>query len=346
MDLATVSLSEQEEKIATLERTNFDLKLQVYYLNRKIADGAAQHDIDPDQATVNLHLNEDINSDILTLKDDLELANRRIEELESELLQLQLLRDNEALEYQKLLQNQPSSDISLLEETRKRDHDVAKTIAEHDAQLINKLRLEIESMQHQHERDVKLVEDCTARLASQMEIFEATTGDMIRIREENAELLSKIAVLTDTARQQELLLSEASANRIDPKVHEVIRKENSQLKEQLEKQKASISNQSEMLRRLGSVASTESQEMIRLATELDVCYTARDDAILQQQKLQYENDVLRMQLHELKSINALGQTGEGFGSISELSPSSFHRHIQTTGLGPSSLDTKLAEAYK
>lgn len=347
MNETAESLSEQEEKIASLERANFDLKLQVFYLNKKLTDGALQEqEGDPNEATINLSLADDRNEELLMLRNDLDHAHRKIEELESELLQLNLVRDNEAAEYRKLLHMHPSSDITLLEESRKREQEMAKTVAQHDAALINKLRMDLESMQHEHERDSKLVEDCTARLASQMEIFEATTNELARVREENNELLGKIAVLTDTARQQEFLLSESTANRVDPKVHEIIRKENAQLKEQLERQKTSISNQSEVLRRLGTAASTESQEMIRLATELDVCCTARDDAILQQQKLKYENDVLRVQLHELKSINALGQAGGSIGPVSELSPASFHRHIQSTGLGPSSLDTKLAEAYK
>jgi hypothetical protein len=333
MSLFSDNLSEQEEKIASLERANFDLKMQVFYLNKKIADGAGAGDADQD--IVNLNVIEDRSVDILALREELEVAKRRIEELESELIQVQLIRDNEALEYQKLLQNQPSSDITLLEDSRRREREIAKTIAEHDAALISQLRQEIDSLQVQHERDVALVEDCTARLAKQMEVFELTSGDLARLREQNNELHSRVTVLTDTARQQEHLLTEVNSHRIDPQMHDLLRRENVQLKEQVERQKASLANQADALSKLGITASQESHELIRLATELDVCCTARDEATLAQQKLKYENDVLRAQLYELKSISALGQP--------ELSPNSFHRSL----LGSTALvDAKLAEAYK
>lgn len=335
MSLFAENLSEQEEKIAALERANFDLKMQVFYLNKKIADGGGA--VDDGQNAVNINVIEDRSAEIMSLKEELVVARHRIEELQSELLQLQLIRDNEAIEYQKLLHNQPSSDITLLEDSRRREREIAKTIAEHDAALIAQLRQEADSLQVQHERDVKLVEDCTARLAKQMEVFEVTSAELGRIREENQELLNKVTVLTDTARRQEQLLAEAQAtnNRIDPQLHDLLRRENAQLKEQVERQKVSIANQAEALSKLGVSSSQESQELIRLATELDVCCTARDEALLAQQKLKYENDVLRTQLYELKSIHAIGQP--------ELSPASF----QKTLLGSASLvDAKVVDAYK
>jgi hypothetical protein len=342
---AVESLSDQEAKIASLERANFDLKMQVFYLNKKISDGALAES-DPDQAAINVNLIEDRSVDIIGLRDELEFAKNRIEELESEVFQLQLIRDNEALEYQKLLQTQPSNDISLLEESRRRERDIAKTIAEHDAALISKLRLEVDSLQQQHERDSKLVEDCTERLTNQMEIQEVTNAELERLREANTELSDKVTVLTDTARQQERLLTEATSSRIDPQVHDLLRKENTQLKEQVERQKTAIAHQAEALSKLSTASAEESQDMIRLATELDVCCTARDDAVLQSQRLKYENEVLRVQLHELKSIYALGQSATAMGAAADLSSSTYQHLLSASGAGSGLLDTKLAEAYK
>ena len=317
--MSAETLSDLQTKIESLERANFDLKMQVFYLNKKISDGVALSD-ETDQSNINVNLIEDRSADIIALREELDFSKRRTEELESELFQLQLLRDNEALEYQKMLQSQPSIDITILEESRRREREVAKTVAEHDAQLIAKLRNEIDSLEKQHDRDVKLVEDCTARLTSQMELSEETNKEITNLREQNNELQNKISVLMETAKQQEQQLTNNN-------ITEQLKHENIQLKEQIERQKISIANQTAALNKLGSESANESDEIIRMSSELETCYIAKDNAIQQQERLKYENDVLRVQIYELKSVNSVSQE-----------PSPLNRS--------NLLDVKVAEAYK
>ena len=317
--MSAETLSDLQTKIESLERANFDLKMQVFYLNKKISDGVALSD-ETDQSNINVNLIEDRSADIIALREELDFSKRRTEELESELFQLQLLRDNEALEYQKMLQSQPSIDITILEESRRREREVAKTVAEHDAQLIAKLRNEIDSLEKQHDRDVKLVEDCTARLTSQMEQSEETNTEITNLREQNNELQNKISVLMETAKQQEQQLTNNN-------ITEQLKHENIQLKEQIERQKISIANQTAALNKLGSESANESDEIIRMSSELETCYIAKDNAIQQQERLKYENDVLRVQIYELKSVNSVSQE-----------PSPLNRS--------NLLDVKVAEAYK
>ena len=317
--MSAETLSDLQTKIESLERANFDLKMQVFYLNKKISDGVALSD-ETDHSNINVNLIEDRSADIIALREELDFSKRRTEELESELFQLQLLRDNEALEYQKMLQSQPSIDITILEESRRREREVAKTVAEHDAQLIAKLRNEIDSLEKQHDRDVKLVEDCTARLTSQMEQSEETNTEITNLREQNNELQNKISVLMETAKQQEQQLTNNN-------ITEQLKHENIQLKEQIERQKISIANQTAALNKLGSESANESDEIIRMSSELETCYIAKDNAIQQQERLKYENDVLRVQIYELKSVNSVSQE-----------PSPLNRS--------NLLDVKVAEAYK
>eukprot|EP01039_Chlorochromonas_danica_P007429 gene7429-8216_t len=92
------NLNELEAKIATLERSNFDLKLQLHYLNKKYANATNNPDITGPE--VNINVIEDRSADILGLREELDYAKKRILELESEILQIQLVRDKEKTEYQ------------------------------------------------------------------------------------------------------------------------------------------------------------------------------------------------------------------------------------------------------
>ncbi|RYG94811.1 hypothetical protein EON65_56910, partial [archaeon] len=146
------NINELETKIQTLERVNFDLKLQLHYLNKKYAGAVNPNATGPE---VNVHVLEDRSVDILSLREELEYAKKRILELESELLQVQLLRDRERSEYQKALQHRPPE---IMEENRRREREVSLAIAEHDAILIAKLRGELEGLGVEMESNKKLIE--------------------------------------------------------------------------------------------------------------------------------------------------------------------------------------------
>src|SRR5689334_8007537 len=95
------NLKDMEAKINSLERANFDLKLKMHYLNKKYAN-AGESQAGPDDPSNRIMVG-DTHIDIIAMKEENEYSKRRIIELESELLQLQLIRDREAAEFHKAL---------------------------------------------------------------------------------------------------------------------------------------------------------------------------------------------------------------------------------------------------
>jgi hypothetical protein len=310
------NLADLEAKIATLERSEFQLKMQVFYLHKKLSEGVQSAEDDEDQSVINVNILEDRSVDILALREDLEYSRRRIVDLESEVLQLQLLRDNEAIEFQKLMQMQPSTDVALLEDSRRREREVAKTIAEHDEALISQLQSDIATLQSQHVSDVALVEDCTSRLSAQIEKVDAKDTEIEELRCKLSDMTIKVGILTDTARQQEQLLSEVTSQQVSQAQSEIVHAEletlkieNSSLKDLLERQKTTTAIQAEALVQLRKVASEmgqfENGELSRLGAELSQCHDEKEAAQLTTQKLQHENLVLQKQLNDLKGLNGI-----------------------------------------
>lgn len=339
---ATGNLSELEEKIASLERSEFDLKMQVFYLNKKLAD-TAQQAADPDHNVINVNMIEDRSVDILALRDDLEYSRQRITELESEVLQLQLTRDNDALEYQKLMLAQPSTDVALLEESRKREREIAKTLADHDTALISKLQSEIDTLQQQHEQDGRLLDACTARLATQTEVVESKDLQITHLQFEIADLSTKVSVLTDTARQQEQLLAAAEQTKRDLAQREqelaATKQENASLKDQITRQEGLMATQAESLAYLRATASqagqAENEALLTVNAELSQALDAKDEAILTSQRLQYDNEVLRRQLGELRNIRGIPAP-----------PETAHKNGRFGEQSPATVDPKIVDAYK
>ena len=319
----TGSLEDLLAKIAKLERNEFQLKMEVFYLHKKLADGAHGVEENEDQSIASFNM-DDRSIDFLALREDMEVSRQRIVELESEVLQLQLLRENEGLEFQRLLQMQPSADIAMLEESRRREREVARSVAEHDGALIAQLQSDLATLQTQHESDVTLVEDCTARLAAQMELNASKDAELAESRNTVMELTKKVAILTDTARQQEQILSDVSIHQAIQSNNEAVsvelesyKIENASLKEQLERQKAANMIQTEALTQLRTVATEmgkfENEEFTRLGAELSQCHSDRETAQLAVQRLEHEKNVLQKQLNELKGLHP---TNEDHGATS------------------------------
>eukprot|EP01032_Pedospumella_encystans_P026691 gene26691-30163_t len=308
----TGSLEDLLAKIAKLERNEFQLKMEVFYLHKKLADAHSVEE-NEDQSIASFNM-DDRSIDFLALREDMEVSRQRIVELESEVLQLQLLRENEGLEFQRLLQMQPSADIAMLEESRRREREVARSVAEHDGALIAQLQSDLATLQTQHESDVTLVEDCTARLAAQMELNASKDAELAESRNMVMELTKKVAILTDTARQQEQILSDVSIHQAIQSNNEAVsvelesyKIENASLKEQLERQKAANMIQTEALTQLRTVATEmgkfENEEFTRLGAELSQCHSDRETAQLAVQRLEHEKNVLQKQLNELKGLH-------------------------------------------
>ena len=132
-------MNEWETKVSVLERNNFDLKMQVYYLNEKMANNLSDSKGGSDGEEDEFHEYEygKRSSEMLTLTEENSQFKRRVVELESELLQLRLQSQKDTARYEAALRAQPTS----MEEAQKREREAAFAIAEHDAILIHKLEV-------------------------------------------------------------------------------------------------------------------------------------------------------------------------------------------------------------
>ena len=301
------SLNELEAKLSNLERANFDLKMQLYYLNKKYAEVQSQSE-DNDGST---SIAEQIAPRLLAvnLKEENEYFKLRVVELESEIRNLQLLRESDNAEYQRTLHSKPHDSFAIIDESRRRERDAVKVIAEHDANLISKLRTEIGKLESIHENDQRLLDELTSTLSQQIEQLESKDSELEVLRCTVAELKSKVELLVDTAMHQEQVISGLQSSKssptrslaMDSSTVDALKQENASLRGQVERQNASILNQSEAINRLETSTSTilfcDEEEMKLLKQDL---VRARNDKV-QLQKLLRSS---QKELEDLQQTNA------------------------------------------
>lgn len=208
------SLSNLETKIISLERANFDLKMQLHYLNQKKTDNNSNIDQYQSRKTSNVrgileynNVLEENHNEIIDLREEKTELKRRIGELESEVLQLRLLRDNDTLDYRKKSKLDPSN-TALIDENRKKEREVAKAIAEHDAAIIQKLQEDLKDVNRVIEREQKIAQDSSTKLAHHMEILAKRETEMAQLSKLNYDLQSNINQLMLTTQRQEAQLNE------------------------------------------------------------------------------------------------------------------------------------------
>lgn len=191
--IANSNIKDMETKISSLERANFDLKLRLHYLNKKYVNNEGNEFDDG---------YENGQGDIATLREENEYSKRRIVDLESELLQLQLLRDREASEFQKALKLK-SPDIIQFEENRKREREVAQAIAEHDAALIAKLQEEVTNYQESTLQDKAVINTMNGEIAHLRSMLDEKEKQLNDYKERNKYLTTKNEELEDKVRRLE-----------------------------------------------------------------------------------------------------------------------------------------------
>jgi chromosome segregation ATPase len=310
----SANLGDMMEEIAALKRSNFDLKMQVFYLNSKQSKEphlSGEELNDTDASSVNSY--GDRNIDILALREQEEYSKRKIQELEAEVLQLQLLRDNEAIEYQKLLQSQPNETIAALEDRFNRERAVAKTVAEHDAALIERLQAEVESLQKQHDEDKKLVDSCTSKVTGLMELVESSQTEVLLLRESNFELTTQCSLLypansperssgTGTSSLREKVESqEETITSLKAEIFALTTE-----RENLTKERDSVQLTSRL----------QGDELVRISADLDNVLREKENMQLAAQKMEYDIEVLRRQMFELKAFQNVPPNSNFVGNTS------------------------------
>lgn len=182
-------LNDLEMKIDMLERTNFDLKMQLFYANQnsKMKETSSKHN----DYSINSSQLSDSNSEILALKSENDRLRRKISDIESELLQTKVIND---LNSPAIASNSPSiisdrlniSRISSMdttiqiEENRRSERLAAMAVANADRSIIKHLENEVNRLTLQHNEDQDLILQCNQRiseLSSNLEAREQLISD-------------------------------------------------------------------------------------------------------------------------------------------------------------------------
>lgn len=207
------SFIEMENRLSSLEKENFDLKMRLHYMtiNKTPYQGAdsptdsvsspspLNHSLSLGNESENV-VSREIFDNLIIEKND--LRNKLIE-LESTLLQVQLQRDRELSQYQQnivAIKNSNSSPNSILslqtEENRKKEREATQTIVEHDTILINQLRNQL--LEIEKERDNEKIKFTDLML--KYEDLSSKYNDIIALNKDKefiiSELKEKISNLT------------------------------------------------------------------------------------------------------------------------------------------------------
>eukprot|EP01033_Poteriospumella_lacustris_P001734 gene1734-1255_t len=151
------TLNELESKINGLERSNFDLKLRLHYLNSKYGH------MENNDSRNGGYGEYDLREEIQSLTEENEYYKKKIVDLETEVLRLQVAREKEAEKYQEALRMKPAA-FQQAEEQRKREREVSQAIAEHDAALIAKLQEELQQLHTERAGHQMLVSDLNDKI--------------------------------------------------------------------------------------------------------------------------------------------------------------------------------------
>eukprot|EP01038_Epipyxis_sp_PR26KG_P005302 gene5302-7365_t len=217
------NLNELEQKINILERANFDLKMQLYYLQRKSSPNSTNSgNNDSNNNIVNqeliVSLMEDKQMMLLSMKDENDALRRRIVDMEAEILQLKLLIDRQNHELEKAKQNSsvfgvnhnnPNINLnsSILDENRKREKIAVAAIAEHDGAIIKQLQGDIRILHKQHEQDKQLVDSITDKLSEQKYLLVEKEKKILEQNDMIVKYLATIETLNDKIMNLEVQLS-------------------------------------------------------------------------------------------------------------------------------------------
>lgn len=174
-------LNELEFRIESLERENFDLKMQLFYAKNEIKKLKSLPTHNNDGLTSPLAIingstksgASEFDLETVTLNHENKRLRRRVAELETELLQKEVKNGlNQSSMHSPSKQISPSLnksaalDMSQFEANRKSERQVALAIAEHDNIIIQHLESEVARLTAQHYEDMDLVTNCAEKISA------------------------------------------------------------------------------------------------------------------------------------------------------------------------------------
>ena len=203
-----------EQKMATLERENFDLKMKLFYKEKEALKGTSTLENEAERVVGILQARDDTYDQLRRANEE---AYNTIADLRAELQLVKAGKDSSNSVYENMLQKNQRLASLQLEENLKRERQAAQAIASHDAALIAKLENEVEKLKETHEADNKLVSECAGRVAELMGVIEEKNAT---IEEKTAALdvaNEHIEALKDRISQQELFLIRGDQHDLLPK---------------------------------------------------------------------------------------------------------------------------------
>lgn len=205
---------EMESKISILERSNFDLKMQIYYLNEKIAagstvgedegSGGAQKIVVPPVSKLMAERDSALES-AAALKEANKSLSKKITELE--LLLAQSKTKGHGVQ---------GGDSLMIEENRRKERSAMQAIAEHDAKVILELEETVKSLQAHLNLDKTLVSNCTGKISGMIEESDKKDVIIVQLSDKCANLQHHLDVANAKLKQQDLALLHKSISSTIP----------------------------------------------------------------------------------------------------------------------------------
>ena len=199
---------EMESKISILERSNFDLKMQIYYLNEKIAagstvgedegSGGAQKIVVPPVSKLMAERDSALES-AAAIREANKSLSKKITELE--LLLAQSKTKGHGLQ---------GGDSLMIEENRRKERSAMQAIAEHDAKVILELEETVKSLQVHLNLDKSLVSNCTGKISGMIEESDKKDVIIVQLSDKCANLQQHLDVANTKLKQQDLALLQKS----------------------------------------------------------------------------------------------------------------------------------------
>jgi hypothetical protein len=196
-----------EEKLAELERANFDLKMRVYYLNNKLAEAEQGGYLEESaEKVVNLLQQRDSTADKLRIENA--AANRKISDLETELNLLKAKLESTIQSRDVTLGKARESSILQMEENLKRERQAALAVAQHDSAVIIQLESEIKRLNGRHDSDLSLLAEASEKCAKLLQTIGEKDRDIERISETAKVSKDQCDILHEKIKNQELVIND------------------------------------------------------------------------------------------------------------------------------------------
>jgi len=225
--MSGLHLGDLNESVDVLQKENFDLKMQLFYLKQKAIDESNNDSSinqkipsSPSPSSSNKYYNN---------MNDSQYASRRLSDLETELqiMKMNNLKIERELAAEKSMISTTNKSLSLssisaraltasqIEENRNMEREAVLAIAEHDAAIINKLENEVQTLKLQHEMDIAVINECADRSNDLIRENNEKTSILIEQEEQQLRLQQQIDYLSMQFKRQELLIERTYGQKID-----------------------------------------------------------------------------------------------------------------------------------